>query len=139
MISIPSILTCNSFAHTRRSSVPCSQTALRRLERVVLLPEVEVETFQVFERWLSNLKLSEYKDLDWPFDRRPPVFEDLDWLLLYKFFFLTDYLQALSAQKPLLQALASKLDKNRVVLLSLIPVIYENTLPGSPLRQLWIG
>lgn len=108
-------------------------------ERVVLLPEVDVETFQVFERWLSNLKLSEFKDLDWPFDRRPPVFEDLDWPLLCKFFFLTDYLQALSAQKPLLQALASKLDKNRVVPLSLIPVIYENTLPGSPLRRLWIG
>ena len=34
-------------------------------ERVVLLPEVDVETFQVFEGWLSNLKLSEFKDLDW--------------------------------------------------------------------------
>jgi hypothetical protein len=33
-------------------------------ERVVLLPEVDVETFQVFERWLSTLKLSEFKDLD---------------------------------------------------------------------------
>ena len=33
-------------------------------ERVVLLLEVDVETFQVFEEWLSNLKLSEFKDLD---------------------------------------------------------------------------
>jgi hypothetical protein len=108
-------------------------------ERVVLLPEVDVEIFRVFERWLSNLELSEFEDLDWPFDRRSPVFEDLDWPLLCKFFFLTDYLQASSAQKPLLQALASKRDKNRVVPLSLIPVIYENTLPGSPLRRLWVG
>jgi hypothetical protein len=59
--------------------------------------------------------------------------------LLCKFFFLTDYLQASWAQKPLLQALVSKRDKNRVVPLSLIPVIYKNTLPGSPLRRLWIA
>jgi hypothetical protein len=108
-------------------------------ERVVLLPEVDVETFQVFEGWLSNLKLSEFKDLDWLFDCESPVFEDLDWPLLCKFFFLTDYLQASWAQKPLLQALASKRNKNRVVPLSLIPAIYENTPPGSPLRRLWIG
>ena len=108
-------------------------------ERVVLLPEVDVETFQVFEGWLSKLKLSEFKDLDWLFDCESPVFEDLDWPLLCKFFFLTDYLQASWAQKPLLQALVSKRDKSRVVPLSLIPVIYENTLSGSPLRRLWIA
>jgi hypothetical protein len=108
-------------------------------ERVVLLQEVDVETFQVFEGWLSNLKLSEFKDLDWWFDRESLALEDLDWPLLCKFFFLTDYLQASWAQKPLLQALASKRDKNRVLPLSLIPVIYENTLPGSPLRRLWIA
>ncbi len=106
-------------------------------ERVVLLLEVDVETFRVFERWLSNLELSKFEDLDWRFNYSSPVFEDLDWALLCKFFFLTDY-QASSAQKPHLQVLASKRDKNRVVPLSLIPVIYENTLPGSPLRRLWI-
>jgi BTB/POZ domain len=31
-------------------------------ERVVLLPEVDVETFQVLDGWISNLKLSELKD-----------------------------------------------------------------------------
>lgn len=44
-----------------------------------------------------------------------------------------------SVQKPLLQALAFKRDKTRVIPLSLIPFIYENTLPRSPLRRLWVG
>jgi hypothetical protein len=108
-------------------------------EQVVLLPEVDAETFQVFERWLSNLQASKFEDLDWPFNRRPSVFEDLDWPLLCKVFFLSEYLQASSLQKPLLQALVFKRDKSRIVPLSCIPVIYENTLPGSPLRRLWIG
>lgn len=60
-----------------------------------------------------NLKLSEFEDLDWWFDRESPAFEDLDWPLLCKFFFLADYLQALWAQKPLLRALVSKRDKDR--------------------------
>jgi hypothetical protein len=127
MISIPSILKSNSFAYVRRSFVPCSTDGFKEAhERVVLLLEVDVETFRVFEGWLSNLKLSEFKDLDWLFDCESPLFEDLDWPLLCKFFSLMDYLQAL----------ASKWDKNRVVPLLLIPVIYENTLPSSPLRRL---
>jgi hypothetical protein len=85
---------------------------------------VDAEAFLVFERWVSRPRASDV-DLDWP---------------LCKFLFLTDYLQALSIQKPLLQALAFKPDKNRVVPLSLIiPVIYENILPSSPLRRLRIG
>ncbi|KAF8864484.1 hypothetical protein BDZ45DRAFT_13627 [Acephala macrosclerotiorum] len=47
-------------------------------ERIVLLPEVDAEPFQVFERLLSNHGVSEL--------------EDLDWALLCKFFLLTDYL-----------------------------------------------
>jgi hypothetical protein len=47
-------------------------------ERVVLLPEVDAETFRVFERWLSNCGES--------------VFEDLDVALLCKVFLLVDYL-----------------------------------------------
>ena len=105
-------------------------------ERVVLLPEVEAETFQVFERWLSDL---EREELDWPFNCRSSVFDDLDWLLLCKFFCLTDYLQAAYVQNPLLRALAFKRDKNRVIPLSLISFIYENTPPRSPLRRLWVG
>ena len=58
------------------------------LERVALLPEVDIEAFQVFEGWVSNLKLSEFKELDWLFDYGSPVFEGLDWPLLCKFFFL---------------------------------------------------
>jgi hypothetical protein len=42
-------------------------------ERVVLLLEVDVETFQVFEGWLSKLKLSEFKELDLLFDCESPV------------------------------------------------------------------
>jgi hypothetical protein len=61
-------------------------------ERVELPLEVDVETFRVFERWLSNPELSEFEYLDWPLNCRSPVFEDLDWTLLYKFFFLTNYL-----------------------------------------------
>ena len=71
-------------------------------ERVVLLPEVDVETFQVLDGWISNLNLSRLKDREWCFDFGSPGFEDLDWPLLCKFFFLTDYLQASWAQKPLL-------------------------------------
>jgi BTB/POZ domain len=94
-------------------------------ERVVLLPEVDAETFRVFERWLSN--------------RGESVFEDLDLALLCKVFFLMDYLQVSSVQQPLLRALVFKRDKTRSVPLSLIPFIYENTPPGSPLRQLWVS
>ncbi len=54
-------------------------------ERVVLLPEVDAESFQVFERWLSNCGES--------------VFEDLDLALLCKVFYLMDYLQVSSVQQ----------------------------------------
>jgi hypothetical protein len=94
-------------------------------ERVVLLPEVDAETFWVFERWLSN--------------REESVFEDLDLALLCKVFLLIDYLQVSSVQQPLLHALVFKRDKTRIVPLSLIPLIYENTPPGSPLRRLWVS
>jgi hypothetical protein len=94
-------------------------------ERVVLLPEVDAETFRVFERWLSN--------------RGESVFEDLDVALLCKVFLLLDYLQVSSVQQPLLRALAYKRDNTRIVPLSLIPFIYENTPPGSPLRRLWVS
>jgi hypothetical protein len=47
-------------------------------ERVVLLLEVDAETFRVFERWLSNCG--------------ELVFEDLDVALLCKVFLLIDYL-----------------------------------------------
>jgi hypothetical protein len=47
-------------------------------ERVVLLLEVDTETFWVFKRWLSN--------------RGESVFEDLDVALLCKVFLLVDYL-----------------------------------------------
>lgn len=33
-------------------------------EWVVRLPEVDAETFGIFERWLSDRRLSELKDLD---------------------------------------------------------------------------
>ncbi len=88
-------------------------------ERVVLLPEVDAETFRVFERWLSN--------------RGESVFDDLDLVLLCKVFFLMDYLQVLSVQQLLLRDLVFKCDKTRSVPLSLIPFIYENMPPGSPL------
>src|SRR5450432_4247715 len=55
-------------------------------EQIVLLPEVDTETFQIFERWLSNPGVSE--------------FEVLDWALLCKFFLLTDYLHVSSVQQP---------------------------------------
>jgi hypothetical protein len=47
-------------------------------ERVVLLLDVDAETFWVFKRWLSN--------------RGEFVFEDLDVALLCKVFLLLDYL-----------------------------------------------
>jgi hypothetical protein len=47
-------------------------------ERVVLLLEVDTETFWVFKRWLSNCG--------------ELVFEDLDVVLLCKVFLLVDYL-----------------------------------------------
>ena len=47
-------------------------------ERVVLLLEVDAETFWVFKRWLSN--------------RGESVFEDLDVALLCKVFLLVEYL-----------------------------------------------
>jgi hypothetical protein len=88
-------------------------------EQVVLLPEVGAETFQVFERWLSNCRES--------------VFKDLDLALLCKVFFLMDYLQVSSVQQPLLHALVFKCDKTRNIPLLLISFIYKNTPPGSPL------
>ena len=94
-------------------------------ERVVLLPEVDAETFRVFERWLSNTRVS--------------GFEYLDWALLCKFYVLADYLQISSVQNPILHALALKPKKvNKCVPLSAIPYIYENTMPRSPLRKLWV-
>ena len=94
-------------------------------ERVVLLPEVDAETFRVFERWLSN--------------RGESVFEDLNVALLCKVFLLVDYLQVSLVQQPLLRALTFKRDNTRIVPLSLIPFIYENTPPSSPLRRLWVS
>ncbi len=47
-------------------------------ERVVLLLEVDVETFQVLDGWISNLNLSRLKDREWCFDFGSPGFEDLD-------------------------------------------------------------
>jgi hypothetical protein len=93
-------------------------------ERVVRLPEVDPETFQDFERWLPDQDVSQ--------------FEVLDWERLYKFFLLTDYLLVLSIQKPLLRVLDLKRHKSRCTPISLIPAIYEKTLPRSPLRRLWI-
>ena len=34
-------------------------------ERIVRLPEVEVETFQVFAKWLSDRNEEEWHTLDW--------------------------------------------------------------------------
>ncbi|KAK3933442.1 hypothetical protein QBC46DRAFT_402364 [Diplogelasinospora grovesii] len=48
-------------------------------DRVVRLPEVDAETFELFEKWLR--------------DRRIPELKERDWKLLCKFFVLTDYLQ----------------------------------------------
>jgi hypothetical protein len=34
------------------------------IERIVLLPDVEAATFQVFERWLSDREISVFEGLD---------------------------------------------------------------------------
>lgn len=44
-----------------------------------------------------------------------------------------------ASYRPSIQALTLKRDKTRGIPLSLIPFIYKNTPPRSPLRRLWSG
>ncbi|KAH6667777.1 hypothetical protein B0J14DRAFT_601423 [Halenospora varia] len=108
-------------------------------EFVVQLPEADVEAFQVFEKWIvqGSVPAAEgwqltFKRLAWQ-----DKLEDMDLSLLYKSF-LIDFLQVSELRRPLLNALISKQKKIRIVPISLLPDIYENTLPGSPLRKIWI-
>ncbi|KAK3938104.1 hypothetical protein QBC46DRAFT_365732 [Diplogelasinospora grovesii] len=94
-------------------------------ESIVRLPEIDAQTFRIFERWLSGQRISGFKDLDWR--------------LLCKFFVLTDYLQVSSVQEPLLSVLRLKRRESGSVPISQIPFIYDNTLSDSPLRRLWVG
>jgi len=109
-------------------------------ELAVQLPEADVEAFQVFEEWIVQCSVPEVED--WPKRSQRLVWldklEDMDFQLLYNSFLLIDFLQVSELQRPLLNALISKQKKIRIVPISLLPDIYENTLPGSPLRKIWI-
>jgi hypothetical protein len=106
----------------------------------VQLPEADVEAFQVFEDWIVQCSVPEVED--WPKRSKRLVWldklEDNDFQLLYKSFLLIDFLQISELRRPLLNALISKQKKIQIVPISLLPDIYENTLPGSPLRKIWI-
>ena len=78
---MPFILMSNSYAPARPSFLSMLRSGFREAdERVVPLPQVDAQTFWVFERWLSN--------------REESVFEDLDFALLCKVFLLIDYFVA---------------------------------------------
>ncbi|KAH6669582.1 hypothetical protein B0J14DRAFT_487177, partial [Halenospora varia] len=108
-------------------------------EPVVQLPEADAEAFQVFEKWIVQCSVPAVEDcqlskrLAW-LDK----LQDMDLRLLYKSFLLIDFLQVSELRRPLLNAFISKQRKTVIVPILLLPDIYENTLPGSPLRKIWI-
>jgi hypothetical protein len=107
-------------------------------ELAVQLPEADVKAFQVFEEWMVQCSVPEVED--WPKRSKCLVWldklEDIGFQLLYKCFLLINFLQVSELRRPLLNALISKQKKIQIVPISLLLDIYENTLPGSPLRKI---
>ncbi len=109
-------------------------------ELVVQFPEADVEAFQVFEKWIVQCSVPAVEAWQLTFRRLAWLdeLEDMDLQLLYQSFLLIDFLLVSEFRRPLLNALIFKQTKIRIVPISLLPDIYENTLPGSPLRKIWI-
>jgi len=103
----------------------------------VQLPEADVEAFQVFEKWILCRSVPGVEDWQLAFESLACLdgLEDMDLQVLYKSFLLINFLQVSDLRRPLLISTQKKI---RIVPISLLPDVYQNKVPGSPLRKIWI-
>ena len=93
-------------------------------EQEVRLPDHNDKAFAIIASWLSDRDLLRFRDLEWN--------------LLCEIFVLAGYLCIPSLEEQLLKSLCWKRHESGTVPVSSVPLVYDKTYRGSPLRRLWV-
>ena len=116
-------LLCNSSQYFRAAFEGSFKEAE---EQVLLLPEDDVEVFQLFQFWLYYRKLLDTGE----------TIEDLSPVLLVDLYIFAETRCIPQLQDLTTDALIHQIDVTNMIPTETIPQIYENTTETSPLRRL---
>ena len=113
-----------------RGRAPFFEKALSRdwkesEEKIVKLPLQEPKTFELYKNWLYSFRIYSQTDI-------------AEYLLLVNAYIMGDMLQDPDFKDAIIDAIVDKAAPVSIYPLALTKNVYENTLPASPLRRLFV-